>query len=257
MKKKHKTTSLTATAWLLSACLALPGMAAAAPGQAEITAWLDAQMDNGPTENARYVLRTVKGEETKIEAYDPERTPGERWALVSENGETPSEERLAEYREARRKVVEKRQAREEEGEDESESNASQLVDPDTLILYEENETHWIYSFQPYFEDFADQMDRLEGRLHVPRDAGFIERITIRNTDDLKPAFAVRVKTFNLDLVFRQLADGSPVMAWTETEASGRAFGVKSFTEYRYQEWSDYELVKEEDESTETDRMSDD
>lgn len=225
----------------------LPTVAVAdqAPDEQQLTTWLDEQMQGDFTWELAYTRRTVNSDSSRVERFDPRREPGEQWRLLREDGEEPDADRLAEYRENHRESAD-----EDNTSEERENKNDQLVDPATLMLTDETETHWIYVFRPRVEDFEDQLDRVEGRLYVPRDASFIERIEINNTETIEPAFAVDIHSFTLIFEFEQLANGRTVIRRTESDVSGRAYGIKSFDEIRRKEWSDYEVVEEENDGSE-------
>lgn len=232
---------------LILLCFSLPmvGFASQPPGEEQLTTWLDEQMQGDFTWELAYTRRTVNGDSSRVERFDPRRDPGEQWRLLREDGEEPDADRLAEYRENHRESAD-----EDDTNEERENKNDQLVDPATLMLTDETETHWIYAFRPRVEEFEDQLDRVEGRLHVPRDASFIERIEINNTETIEPAFAVDIHSFTLVFEFEQLANGQTVIRRTESDVSGRAYGIKSFDEVRRKEWSDYEVVEAEDDGSE-------
>lgn len=236
---------LALTLMILATSLPTVAVADQAPDEQQLTTWLDEQMQGDDTNDLAYTRRTVNSDGSRVERFDPRREPGEQWELLQENGEEPGTERLAEYREERRES-----AAEDEAEEEQEDNGDRLVDPATLMLTDETESHWIYSFRPRLEDFEDQLDRVEGRLHVPRDASFVERIEIHNTEEIEPAFMVDIHSFTLMLEFEKLANGQTVIRRTESDVSGKAFGIKNFDETRRQEWSDYEVIEEENDGSE-------
>lgn len=180
---------------------------------------------------------SVTADRTTVGRYDPRRSEGERWLLLSINGRDPGDEEIAEF--AAEKSRE--HAASDDGKDEG---VSSMVEPDSLRLLEETIEYWLFSFVPD-EDEEEFVAGLDGTLRIRKQGRYLELIDIRSTRPFKPAFGVSIREFLTRLTFGPAAPGGPVVPRSVNfSVDARAFVVKRVRETVSTTFSDYQKVGE-------------
>jgi hypothetical protein len=77
------------------------------------------------------------------------------------------------------------------------------------------------------KDLEKARDQLEGSLQLNDATGRIDRLSIHNTETLKPAFSVTVDTYRLVLTFHR-EQGEQLIRTLESHAVGKAGFLKGF-----------------------------
>ena len=193
---------------------------------------------------------TVKGFEDEegevtqqIETYQPAETIEASWTLVEVNGEAPSEERLKDYYERKRKRFEEAQEQAEEQDGEQEQSFSiiirDLIIFDTLKLDSETETHSILSFDVNFDQRGiDAGDALTGKLFYDKKGAYIDRMEITNVESFSPAFSADIEKFSIAFAFQQIEKVVlPTLMSMNLEGTYAFFAdIKEVSEVRYEDY---------------------
>ena len=93
-----------------------------------------------------------------------------------------------------------RKAEREESEDDG--DLTEMISPDSLVLTEESDDGWRYSFQPQDEDDEGFMQYIDGELRIPKQGQYLETISMASRGAFKPRTGVKIKEFNMQMEFR-------------------------------------------------------
>ena len=188
-------------------------------------------------DNWSYTMTTTSREGTKVErhvATSPER---ERWELLLTEGRKPSVKERDEYREEKAKSLERRKERRKDGD--------QDVERSTITLLAETPDKATFRFRPTADDEEDEkfMAHVRGTLVVNKDGAWVERFELASTDEIKPMAGVKVKEFNVRMLFeRDSSTGDVLPLSVVSRLRGRAFLVKSLDDDVKVMFSDFERV---------------
>jgi hypothetical protein len=164
--------------------------------------------------------------------HDPARPEGRRWSLISVDDRPPTEAENEKYLE---------RARDDGGEEDSEIRA--MIEPESLTLIEETETHAIYGFRPVADDEEDRKiyDHLEATLRIAKSPPHVEAIEMSSPKPFSPAFGFKIKRFELILTFAPV-EGEVLPSTVSTRIAGRAMLFKKVDEAVRVTYSDYRRV---------------
>lgn len=177
---------------------------------------------------------TTKGV-TRVRHFDPRRPDGERWTLISIDGNPPTAQEREEY---------------EQDADESEGMGfgSEFITTGSLQLIEETEASYRFGFSPNVKDESEDaeiMRHVNGELGINKRAQYVETIHLRNTEPFKPKTGVRISIFDLTMKFGPTADGGPIVLLSvNVRVQGRAYLMFKFDEVEEAVYSDYVEVAE-------------
>jgi hypothetical protein len=190
---------------------------------------------------------TRRGKErTEVGRYDPSRTEGERWELVSIDGRPPSAEESDDYRESRRGDRGFMSDDDDDGEEDDDSPGD-FVTPGSLELLEESDQHWLLGFVPNGDGDDDEkfLKKMAGTVRIAKDGGHLEYLDISSRKPVRPTVGVKIRDFNTRFEFAPaLADGPIVPVAFRFRVKGRAFVAVSFDEAETVEFSDFEPVSD-------------
>jgi hypothetical protein len=180
-----------------------------------------------------YTVVTVAEEETQVESFDPSRETGDRWQLISSNGESPSKKQIEKHRKQKEQQRERNRNR----------GFRKMVDPGSVRMVESTDHEVTYRFKPrIFEDKPEQNEKFVGIVIIRKEDASIRQMEYYNTEEVKPAAVVTVEKLHAVVEFRSLPDGGQVPAKTTTHSKGRAFGFKKFDQILVQEFDNYRKV---------------
>ena len=182
-----------------------------------------------------YTITTHTDDEILVSRNDPTRKEGARRELVSVNGESPTEERVDEFR--------KQEASRHEGRggERSQSEFSEMVDFSTLALLEVVNGQALLSFTPVLDGLEKESDKLNGTLRMNADTHMIEELSLVNTAKISPAFSVSFKTFNMSFSFSPV-EGETLLSRMTTSVEGKAGFLKKFKSSSEITFSDYQRM---------------
>ena len=170
-----------------------------------------------------------------VSRFDPRKPEGERWTLVSVDGRTPRDEELRDF--SRDK---------DDHETADNSGRMNIVQPETLELVEETDTHLHLRFEPD-EDQVEFIDNVDATAVLRKDGPVIETIDLRNHSDIRPGFGTKIGTFNFRMEFGPaIVNGPIVPKRLQIRVSGRAFLFLGFDETELIEYSDFEYIEQDD-----------
>lgn len=183
-----------------------------------------------------YVETTVESEQTTVGTYDPREAIGERWELVSVDGKPPSEDQVA-------KFLEEKANDSDESEDDDDGLDS-IADPESLILIDETDSYWLYSFTPSpDDDDADFVKSLNATMKIIKDGPYISIIDMSSEQPFKPQFGVKIKEFSTTMRFGPAAVGGPIVPLSmDVLIKGRAFLAVGINETINISFTDYQFV---------------
>jgi hypothetical protein len=182
----------------------------------------------------QYSQQTVMPDMTRVEQFNGSLSETERWLLVSENGQTPDNERLKEYRQDQQDLNE-----------DKDGNSHELafsfsVDLSTLAFVGEDDVSVSFTFVPNIDELDN--DALTGVLHLDKASKHLRKISITNTDELNPAFSVTLTKFELELGF-DVFEGLVMPVSKSTVISGTAAIFKSLDSIQTVTYSDYKRLE--------------
>jgi hypothetical protein len=166
-----------------------------------------------------FTMDVVEGEEVRVVESDPTRGLYGRRRLVSVDGEPPHAARREKFRHAEEQRIDHL--------DPDARGYLYMVDMATLQAVEGAEGYARYTFTPRLKDLEKARDQLEGSLQLNASTGQIDRLSIRNTEPLKPAFSVTVDTYRLVLTFEE-EQGERLIRTLVSHTVGKAGFLKGF-----------------------------
>jgi hypothetical protein len=183
-------------------------------------------------ENWAYTETRVDSEHVWVGRFDPRRPSSEMWRLHSVDKRPPTNEEIEEY------LGDKARDHHRSGD----KRVNEMVEPDTIVLIEETDEHWLLGFQPG-EDEKEFMDSVDATIRIKKPAAYLEYIDIRSHSPIKPAIGVKISKLITRLTFGPAADDGPVVPIsTQVEVKGRAYLVVSFDEEELVRNSDFEYA---------------
>ena len=182
-----------------------------------------------------YTITAHTDGEILVSRNDPTRKEGARRELISVNGESPTEERVDEFR---KQEALRRKGR---GGKRSQSEFSDMVDFSTLALVEIVNGQALLSFTPVLEGLEKESDKLNGTLRMNADTHMIEALSLVNTAKISPAFSVSFTTFNMSFSFARV-DGETLLSRMTTSVEGKAGFLKKFKSSSEITFSDYQRI---------------
>ncbi len=214
------------------------GTAAAKDHCAATLKGFDTQLKHTGYGRYAYQKETLSGEYQRLERFDPSLPKGERWQLVTVNGQAPGEERLGEYRE--------QQADWQQG-----YRLGDVLDQSVLqnIELSEQQAGWQrYRFTPQAsagddEAFRKIAEQLTGELVFRQSPSCRIEYRLYNEKPFKPMTGVKIKQFELSIVLEPLAAGELFYPKSvQQRIKGKAFLVKSVDETSEVRYSGHEMV---------------
>ncbi|MFZ2490317.1 MAG: hypothetical protein WA208_02420 [Thermoanaerobaculia bacterium] len=190
-----------------------------------------------------YTRTTVEKDGRKVETFDPSKTEGQEWQLVSKDGRTPSQSERAEYRKEKSKGKRK-SARGPKGE------LAAMIRPGTLKLVRESASQAVYEFRLAVddEDKDDEVARemiglMKGRLTVAKDGAWLQIFELENEKPMKPMTGVRIDQMQTKMTYRAPSAGlPPLISEMRVTLRGRAMLVKKLDQDTVATYSDYRRV---------------
>jgi len=187
------------------------------------------------------------GEVERIASYDPSRSQGEQWQLVSIDARSPSAQEQADFRQ------QKREQRERETKRDGGAPADPLdsINVDSVQLLAENSNGWRIGFEPRGVGGSKKMmSKMRGTLHISKPERCVELLEIASPGPFKPRIGVKVERFLSRFEFAPFAEaeqaagscGKLLPVATQFEMTVRAFGVMAVDRAMTANYADYEAV---------------
>ncbi len=202
-------------------------------------------------ESFAYTETIAKGERTYVGRFDPSLPPDSRWTLLSVDGREPSAEETADYLDDKSAAPAGDADNGDEEPDREETDEDRelvsMIDPDSLVLLEESDEHWLLGFE-FAGDGSDKAETkflasLRGTARIDRVDGRLVFVDIRNEGDVKPAFGVRIREFVTRFDFgRIVTAGVVVPVAVQLRVKGRAYLAVGIDEAETRRFSDFERV---------------
>lgn len=209
---------------------AKPPLETLAPPPAELLAALDHYRAEGPKGWA-FTQTTTGADKDRVERYDPRRRGPERWTLLSENGEPPSEKTQADYR-ATRPVF-----------DSAANLSSQLVrDSADVVARDENSTTYEFRLRPVSE--TDRAaPHMRARFTYEHATRAFSRVELFAIQAFKPASSITIHEARTTLAYQPPAAGAPALPREVVmHVRGRRFWIRDFEQRVTSRYSDHENV---------------
>lgn len=221
--------------------------------EAEVIQTIEALRAQGGVE-FNYQRQSQIGDTLRIEEYLGGNEDGYRWQLLSENQQTPSKERLDEYRDMR--VTEAKARAEEKGPSQS---LADLIIIDSLKFVSEStdngEPVWQFAFKPKLDDFSEFADQIEARITYLPEQTLLKRIALKNKNEFSPATSVTVEHFSMEIDFMRFANEYTVPVSMKQNAQGSYLFFKDFHDQTSRTYSNYSLVPSADDSNDENALS--
>ena len=185
-------------------------------------------------ENWAYTETKVDSEHVWVGRFDPRRSSSEMWQLISVDKRPPTAEEIENYS--------KDKAHDHHSRGDKRVNA--MVEPDTIVLIESTNEHWLLGFRPGEHEKAI-MGSVDATIRIKKPAGYLEYIDIRSHAPIKPAIGVKISKLITRLTFGLAADDGPVVPIsTQVEVRGRAYFLITFDEQELTRNSNFEYAGE-------------
>ncbi len=135
---------------------------------------------------------------SSIEHFLPRPQGQSSWTLEQSNGQIPTAKQQATFREQK--------AEQQSNKGESNNHFSlklrELINLNSIQFESANDQHIKARFDVTLEKLGERASRkLTGLLHYDQDLGYIESITISNTDSFSPMFSANIEHFELTISF--------------------------------------------------------
>lgn len=180
-----------------------------------------------------YTETRVDSEHVWIARFDPRRSSGERWQIVSVDGREPTDEETEEFL--------KEKAHDHSGSGDKRIDA--MVEKDSVRLIDETSESWLFGFTP--EDDQAVMDSVDATIRIDKKTGQLDYIDMRNHRPIKPGYGVKISKLITRLTFGPAIDGGPVVPLsTQVAVKGRAYLVISFDEEELIRNSEFEYAED-------------
>lgn len=177
---------------------------------------------------------------TRVSRFDPRRPDGERWALISVDGNPPTRKEIEQY------LQEKRES--DDSQEEGDEFGSKFIAPGSLKLIEETEVKYRFGFLPNIEEDSEEAKlwrHVNGILSIDKSGHYIESIDLKSIKPFKPAKGIKVKSFEMSMKFGPAANDSQIVPLLfDVHVQGRAFLMFKLNEAERISYSDYILVTE-------------
>ncbi|MDJ0711881.1 MAG: hypothetical protein QNJ14_15945 [Woeseiaceae bacterium] len=181
-----------------------------------------------------YTETSRNSEGTYVARFDPRLPEDEHWTLLTVDGRAPTAAELEEF------LEEKGRNRREDDDD----NGPMFADG-SIRLIEETDDYWLFTFRPITDtdDEAMFMAAVDARLKVAKQGHFVSRVSMRNTDTIKPGKGVKIKKFETELEFAPAYKGGPTVPQRVRAAvQGKAFLVVKIDEEEHIEFTEFERI---------------
>ncbi len=188
--------------------------------------------------------RTGK-DSSQVARFDPSRPDGERWTLLSVDGREPTEAEIDEFLEDKGddEGFMSGDGGEDAKDDSEEDDVRTMVEPGSLELLEESDTHWLLRFVPRPDDEEEEkfLEKMNGTVRIAKAGEQLEYIAISADKPVKPAVGVKIREFMTRFEFRRAVDDGPVVPVAfRFRVKGRAYLAIGFDEMQTIEFSDFE-----------------
>jgi hypothetical protein len=202
-----------------------------------VRAAIDA-LDDDYHEQWAFTETSVESELTTVARYNPGGLASQPWTLLSINGGEPDAEETADFLESKADEF-----AEDDKDDDSKDGIEQMINPGSLLLLDETDSHLLFSFIPSEDEFeAGFAEHVNGTIKIAKGVPYVEFINLENSEVFKPQFGVKISEFQTRLKFAPAAlDGPIVPTSINVRIKARAFlAIKvdetisySYTDYRY------------------------
>ena len=129
---------------------------------------------------------------SSIEEFIPQHDTSGGWALLEQNGKTPTQKQKKAFK----------QKKKNKKEDSLNIKLSDLIDRDSLTLASDSPSHLKASFNVWIEKLGeDAKGKLQGSLIYNKKNQYIEQITITNTATFSPVFSAKISDLKIVFTF--------------------------------------------------------
>ena len=214
------------------AILHLSGVAQAAADYSAIFEDALRAIDNEYMQSWSYTETSVESDITLVGHYDPRRSSGERWMLLSVDGREPTAAEIEGYADDKA----------DDNGDADDNGVNTMVDSESLELLEETNDHFLFSFIPS-DDEEDFLEHLDATVKIIKDGPYIEYIDMHNSKPFRPRIGVKISNIVTRLGFGPAAEGGPIVPrFIDVRIKIRAFLIINVDETISVSYSDYEFV---------------
>ena len=168
--------------------------------------------------------------ENQIIRSDPMKNQYERRQLLQVDGKAPDKSRLQAFREEEVERI--------DNIDPETKGYGHLVDSSTLQFVAQRGELSEFFFKPRINTLQDTAGKMRGALLFNNTTHAIEKIEVRNTQELSPAFSVTVDSYRLSLLF-EVEQGARLLRKMESHAVGTVGFLKRFDQLVVIDFSDF------------------
>ena len=195
-------------------------------------------IDNDYKSSWAYKRTSTKDDKpSKVGFFDPSQSPAAQWSLISIGDRAPTAKEQGDW------VLRRVRADED-----NKGAIGKMVTPGSVQLVEESLTHWLFSFAPAPDENDDEetrkmLSQVNGKLLVNKIGLYAEEISLFNDKPFRPAKGVKIKKFEMRMIFGPTSDDGPIVPRSvDSNIQGRAFMVVSINDIKNIRFSDYEKV---------------
>ena len=185
---------------------------------------------NDLDDNWYFTMSLAQEKENQLIRSDPLKNQYERRQLLQVDGKVPDSERLQQFREEEVNRV--------DDIDPKTRGYGHLVDSSTLRFVAQRGELLEFFFMPRIKALKDAAGKMRGTLLFNNTTNAIEKIEVRNTQKLSPAFSVTVDSYRLSFLF-ELEQGARLLRKMESHAVGKVGFVKSFDQLVVVDFSEF------------------
>jgi len=189
-------------------------------------------INNDYRQSWAFTETSVETDAVLVGRYDPRLPSGERWTLLSVDGREPTTDEIEDYLDDK----------DDDDGEENTDNVDIMVEDGSLVLLEETDEHYLYSFTPSGND-EDFMEHVDATIKIIKDGPYIEYIDLQASKPFRPQFGVKVSEFTTRLSFGPAAEGGPIVPrLVDIRIKLRAFIFVNVDEKMFTSYSEYEFV---------------
>ena len=188
--------------------------------------------------NYAYKIKSVEensfGDKTeKIMSYDPRKAVGERWTLISVNGDDPTEEQITSFNKEKN-----------DPDDHIEEQNENLVEEDQTWIERDNESELIIGYKfnkKHLHHSQKILKHFRARVSIDKQKKDIKYVELYSFEPFKMLLVMKISDMDIRMDFKQVGEGDELVTESKTHMKLSMFGQEG-TATVTQTYYDYEKV---------------
>lgn len=184
------------------------------------------------------IIGSGKKKITMLESFDPSKPRPQRWTLLKEYDKAPSDNRLAEYLDIKKREM---AAQEQNGAAKTQ-NLQTMVAMETLSVVSKKANLVSLSFSPILPDMKkDALEMLTGLIVLDTKNNHVVSLQISNIGEVSPAAQVKLSFFSMAFRFVQM-NKVLLPKNISIDIKGMLAGKQPITQSSSETYSDYRFI---------------